>query len=66
MTYNVFICRVKARMLGLRHKLSEAPFLEQYFEVSTPEHGDLGLSAAAATAQCLHSCVKFQFRTSVR
>jgi hypothetical protein len=50
MTYNVFIRRVHARMLGLRHKLSEAPFLEQYFEVSTPEQGDLGLSAAAATA----------------
>jgi len=32
MTYNVFIRRVQARMLGLRHKLSEAPFLEQYFE----------------------------------
>ena len=50
MAYNVFIRRAQARMLGLRRKLSEAPFLDQYFEVSTPEQGDLGISAAAATA----------------
>ncbi|MEW9834238.1 hypothetical protein [Mesorhizobium marinum] len=30
MTYNTFICRAEKRMLGLRDKLKEAPFLKEH------------------------------------
>lgn len=50
MTYNVFIRRAQARMLGLRAKLADAPFLQEYVEELKPKQGDLELAGVAATA----------------
>ena len=48
MTYNVFIRRAQARMLGLRDKLADAPFLREFLEVPAPEQGSLDVDSAAA------------------
>lgn len=41
LTYSTFIRRAEKRMLGLREKLAEAPFLKQYLEEPTPVQPDL-------------------------
>jgi hypothetical protein len=54
MTYNTFIRRAEKRMLGLRHKLKTAPFLQQhgldaegYIEAPRPSRPDLFAQASA-------------------
>ncbi|MER9870687.1 ATP-binding protein [Mesorhizobium sp. M0136] len=50
MTYNVFIRRAQARMLGLRAKLADVPFLQEYVEGLANKQGDLELVGVAASA----------------
>jgi hypothetical protein len=56
MTYSTFVKRAEKRMLGLRDKLRDAPFLkeqgidpETYMQPQQPRQGSLGLNAAART-----------------
>ncbi|MGO8503176.1 ATP-binding protein [Rhizobium leguminosarum] len=53
MTYSNFVKRAEKRMLGLRNKLRDAPFLkeqgidpETYMQPQQPQQGDLGLDGA--------------------
>jgi hypothetical protein len=55
MTYSTFVKRAEARMLGLRNKLSDAPFLKEqgidpaaYMRPQQPRQHDLGLDVIAS------------------
>lgn len=57
MTYSTFIKRAEKRMLGLRDKLRDAPFLkeqgidlETYMRPQQPRQGDLGLDGVVAAS----------------
>ncbi|MGO8506573.1 hypothetical protein AB9F35_35010, partial [Rhizobium leguminosarum] len=61
MTYSNFLKRAEKRMLGLRNKLRDAPFLkeqvidpETYMQPQQPQQGDLGLDGAVREVRIGH------------